>query len=75
MSKTDELRARLELAELEDELIAAKASGGASRDLKQRVRQARERYRSMHRSPGGTVGAATAEPAAVKTSVTVQGGK
>lgn len=46
--KADELRAALEVAELEDELTAAKATpDGPSRDLKDRVRTARRSYRQM----------------------------
>jgi len=75
MSKTEQLRAELEVAELEDQLAAAKAKGRVPRDLKQRVRQARERYRSTHRSPAAAVGDGTAEPAAVAAAVTVEGGK
>jgi len=49
MSRADDLRAELELAELEDELVAAKAEDGgdpdAYRDLKDRVRAARQAFR------------------------------
>lgn len=41
MSRTDELRAALELAELEEELIAAKADGSVTPELKNSVRAAR----------------------------------
>jgi hypothetical protein len=47
MSRSDDLRAELALAELEDELTAAKKDkGGASRELKARVRAARAAYRT-----------------------------
>jgi hypothetical protein len=45
MSKADDLRAELALAELEEELAEAKADGGASRELKDKVRAARRAFR------------------------------
>jgi chromosome segregation ATPase len=49
MSRTDELRAELELAELEDKLADAKADpktkGDKLADLKNHVRAARQAYR------------------------------
>ena len=49
MSRADELRAELELAELEDELVAAKAKKGVKPDelraLKDEVRAVRQAYR------------------------------
>jgi hypothetical protein len=45
MSRTDELRAELAMAELEDELVAAKAAGKATPELKDKVRAARQAHR------------------------------
>jgi hypothetical protein len=78
MSKSEELRAQLAVAELEEELAAAKATDpdpSELRDLKQRVRQSRENYRSRYRIPSAAADDGTAEPAAVETSAGVKGGK
>jgi hypothetical protein len=49
MSRADDLRAELELAELEDELVKAKANKKIDpdelRDIKNQVREARQTYR------------------------------
>jgi hypothetical protein len=45
VSKADELRAELALAELEEELAAAKADGTLDRELKNKVRDARAAHR------------------------------
>jgi hypothetical protein len=45
MSKADDLRAELVLAELEEELAAAKADGAVSKELKDKVRAARRAFR------------------------------
>jgi hypothetical protein len=76
MPTVEQLEAQLELARLEAELVAAKDSDpGADRDLKHRVRAAREHYRSNHRSPSTAVEDGTAEPAPVQATATVKGGK
>lgn len=53
MSRADDLRAELALAELEDELVAAKADEDLDpeelRDVKNRVRAARQEYRETRR--------------------------
>lgn len=72
MPTSDELRAALAVAELEDELVAAKDSDIDPEDLralKHRVRSARQVYRENHRSPavGGT-----AEPAPVTATAAVK---
>jgi hypothetical protein len=73
MSKSEELRTQLAVTEMEEELAAAKASDdGPSRDLKQRVREAREQYRSTYRTPSTAVEDGTAEPAPVEASATVK---
>jgi hypothetical protein len=41
VSRADQLRAELALAELEEELVAAKAAGTLTRELKDAVRAAR----------------------------------
>jgi hypothetical protein len=45
MSRADDLRAELELAELEEELVAAKADDALTRELKNKVRAARQAHR------------------------------
>jgi hypothetical protein len=45
MSKADDLRAELALAELEEEFADAKADGSVSRELKNQVRAARQTFR------------------------------
>jgi hypothetical protein len=53
MSRADELRAELELAELEEKLSKAKATkSGPSRDLKDKVRAARQAYRATREGNG-----------------------
>lgn len=47
MRSAAEIRAELEVVELEEQLVAAKATGDASRELKLRVREARQRYREL----------------------------
>ncbi len=72
MPTSDELRAALALAELEDELTAAKGDGPVGRELKDRVRAARQEYREQHRTPSAGVGDVTAEPDAVAAAATVR---
>jgi hypothetical protein len=45
MSRVDQLRAELELAELEAALVAAKESGDNLTAIKHKVRAARQAYR------------------------------
>lgn len=72
MSRVEELRTRLAaelaVAELEDELIAAKDDGDpdALRDVKLRLRAARAEFRT-HRA-----GSAAANPATVTASAVVE---
>jgi len=50
MARADQLRAELELAELEDELVAAKSKKKAPdnlREIKDKVRAARQAYRQL----------------------------
>lgn len=48
MPTADELRAALTVAELEENLIAAKATPeGPSRELKEQVREARRQFRQL----------------------------
>lgn len=70
MSKTDELRAALAVAELEDELAAAKDSDmdpDDYRDLKLRLREARQTHREQ-RDTGGD-GVASPDSIDVTTEV------
>jgi hypothetical protein len=45
MSRTDQLRAELALAELEEQLAAAKAAGDDYSDIKHQLRAVREAHR------------------------------
>jgi hypothetical protein len=71
MSRADELRARyaaeLAVLDLEDELVAAKDAGDleAIRDVKDRLRSARQSFRESRAGDG------TASPATIETSATV----
>lgn len=54
MATADELRAQLEVAELEEELAKAKTTKkGADRELKLKVREARKNYRENFRDTAG----------------------
>lgn len=75
MPTSDELRAQLAVAELEEELAAMKDADTDSaeyRDLKLRVRDARQAYRETYRRPSDAVVDGTAEPATVKASAVVK---
>jgi hypothetical protein len=53
MTRADDLRAELELAELEDELVAAKDAGGDPdelREIKDKVRAARQAHREARQA-------------------------
>lgn len=52
----EEIEAELEVARLEAELVAAKDADGASRELKQQVRDARQRYRELRATTGAAPG-------------------
>lgn len=76
MSRVEELRARLggelAVAELEDELVAAKESETDPellRDLKLRLREARREFRTER------AGGAAAAPAPVEVATTVEKGE
>jgi hypothetical protein len=67
MANVDELRAQLDLAELEAQLVASKGDRGDEYDyLKARVRAARQEYRETYRTSEGA-----AEPETVELSATV----
>ena len=69
MSKLEEARAALRVAELEEALVQAKDSDEASRELKLELREARQEYREKYRpSEPAEEGDATASPAAIKAS-------
>lgn len=70
MPSADELRAALAVAELEDELAAAKLTPeGPSADLKLALREARQTYRSMRE--GYPVAEGEARPATIETTTGV----
>lgn len=64
MSRAEQIRARyeaeLEVAELEDELVAAKESGEVPRELKLQLREARRQFR-LERAGSAQVSPATVE--------------
>lgn len=47
MSQADDLRAALKVAELEEQLVAAKEAGDDIEDLKLELREARRAYREL----------------------------
>ena len=49
MSQVERLEAELALAKLEERFVDAKASGKATKELKDEVREARRVFRSEHR--------------------------
>jgi hypothetical protein len=71
MSSSDEMRAALEVAELEEKLVAAKnTKKGPDNDLKLKLREARRVYRELREAE--PAGDGTARPAAVKASARVK---
>lgn len=64
MSRAEQIRARyeaeLEVAELEDELVAAKEAGEVPRELKLQLREARRQFR-LERAGSAQVSPATVE--------------
>ncbi len=70
MPTADELRAALAVAELEEQLVAAKATGdGPTAELKLALRDARQTYRTMRE--GYQAGEGDARPATIETAATV----
>lgn len=70
MPSADELRAALAVAELEEQLAAAKATDdGPSAELKLALREARQTYRQMRE--GYPAGEGDARPATVETTAGV----
>jgi len=70
MPSVDELRAALAVAELEEQLIAAKATDdGPTAELKLALRDARQTYRLMRE--GYPTGEGEARPATIETAATV----
>jgi len=78
VGRADDLRAGLEaelaVVELEDELLAAKEAGEVPRELKDRLREARQRFREQRAGVPAGEGDAVAAPAAVEASASVQEG-
>lgn len=70
MSRADEIRAKAEaeiaVAELEDQLLAAKESGDVPAELKLELREARRTFRELRESD------AVASPATVSAAAEVQ---
>lgn len=66
MPNTDELRAALAVAELEEQLLAAKDGDGASHDLKLELREARRVYRKLREGYPAADG--EARPATIETT-------
>jgi hypothetical protein len=70
MSRADDIRARAEaeirVAELEEELVAAKDSGDVTSELKLQLREARQEFRELR------AGDAVAAPEAVSATADVK---
>ena len=62
MSRADELRAELELLELEDDFVRAKESGDVTMEQKLELREARKEFRQRR------AGGAQASPDAIEVS-------
>lgn len=72
MATSEELRAALAVAELEEQLIAAKDGDGATAELKLELREARRVYREMRDTR--PAGEGEVRPAAVAGGIGVNGG-
>lgn len=78
MTRADDIRALAEaeatVAELEDELVAAKQAGEDAEALKLDLRQARRRFRELRSTQGQALaeGDAIASPATVTATAQVQ---
>jgi hypothetical protein len=72
MPTVEELEAQLEVARLEAELADAKDGDGPDRDLKHRLREARQTYRETYRSSSSAAEDGTAEPATIEATATVE---
>lgn len=59
--RTDLLRAELEAAELEDQLVTAKADGTVTNELRGQVREARRVHRTLRAEVGHQPGVGDAE--------------
>jgi hypothetical protein len=75
VSRSDELRAQLEaelaVAELEEQLAAEKEAGEVSRDTKNALREARQRFRDLRAGVPAGEGDAVAGPGTVEASAGV----
>ena len=70
MPSVEEMRAALKVAELEEQLVAAKAGAGPNDKLKLKLRQARQEYRELR--AGRPVEAGEVRPAAIKAKSEVK---
>jgi hypothetical protein len=64
VSRADELRAELELIELEDRFVAAKESGDVTREQRLELRAARQAFRERRE------GSAVASPETIRATAT-----
>ena len=69
MSRADELRAELDLMELEAKFVQAKKSGKATPKQRAELREARRAFRERR------AGSAAASPEAIETKTGVQDGR
>lgn len=76
MSRADELRAELAVAELEEQLVAAKDAGDVPAELKRELRAARQAHREMREAAAAELedGDAVASPATIAVTAEVQEG-
>lgn len=77
MSRADELHAELEVAELEEQLVAAKDAGDEAmlRDVKYALREARYRFRTLRAGGDPDVGNgdAVVRPDVINSKAMVEG--
>lgn len=71
MSRAEELRAELTVAELEEQLVAAKEAGDVPAELKHELRAARQTHREL-RAASAEPDEGVARPATVSATAEVQ---
>jgi len=74
MSKADELRAELKVAELEESFVEAKSRGEATEEMKQNLREARRQWRELREAQAAEVaeGDAVVRPGTVEVTAEAQ---
>lgn len=72
MPTSEELRAALAVAELEEQLLEAKAGDGPGDELKEALREARRVYRSMREGTPLAVGEARPDAIQAETAINTE---